>query len=69
MSDISEAEIERWLASVDSDEADIASRVYIAARRAHVTGEKPKWCRLPWHDLPKDYRDFLTSFVLGGRGR
>lgn len=61
--DISLEEIKRWLDSIADPAEDIACRAYTNARTAHITGEKPKWCRAMWHDLKPEYREFLTSIA------
>jgi hypothetical protein len=61
--DISLEEIDRWLASTSDEAADLACRAYILSRGAHVGGELPKFNRTNWHDLRKDYRDFLVFLV------
>ena len=61
--DIELEEIDRWIDSVSDPAADLACRAYILSRAAHIGGEMPKFNRTNWHDLRKDYRDFLTSLV------
>jgi hypothetical protein len=56
-------EIQRWLAATADPSADIASRAYSHARLSHVGGERPKWIRGQWHNLPSDYREFLVSIA------
>lgn len=55
-------EIKRWIASIPDDPSDIASRVYMDAKLLHL-GERPKWCRVGWHNLDGRYRDFLVSIA------
>jgi hypothetical protein len=61
--DIELEEIERWLASTKDTAADIAARAYSAAKLSHVGGERPKFLRGEWHNLPKPYREFLVSIA------
>ncbi len=63
MADIDEAEIKRWLESTDDPASDIASRAYGLAKLSPVGGERPKWCRGEWHNLPTEYREFLVSIA------
>jgi hypothetical protein len=60
MADIELEEIDRWLASFPTETSELAGRAYALARGAHRGGELPKFMRNQWHDLPKDYRAFLT---------
>ena len=60
---ISLEEIDRWIDSISDEAANIACRAYILSRGTHVGGELPKFNRTDWHDLRKDYRDFLVSLV------
>lgn len=55
-------EIKRWISSIPDDPSDIASRAYMDAKRSHL-GERPKWCRVEWHNLDSRYRDFLVSIA------
>ena len=66
MAEISTDEINRWLNSTSSEPADIACRAYIAERHKHIGGECPDWCRVNWHDLKIEYREFLVSMVTAG---
>lgn len=61
--DISLEEIDRWIDSISDHASDIASRAYTNAKMAHVTGERPKYLRGEWHNLPADYREFLVSIA------
>ena len=63
MPDIELEEIQRWLDSVSDPASDLAQRAHMNARRAHVGGELPKYLRGEWHNLPKDYREFLASIA------
>ena len=60
---ISDDEIEKWLEATEEPAADIAARAYMDARRGHVGGERPKWCRAQWTELQREYREFLTSIA------
>jgi hypothetical protein len=62
MAEIEPDEIQRWLDSMRDTPSDIASRVYMDAKRSH-TGERPKWCRIEWHNLDGRYREFLVSIA------
>jgi hypothetical protein len=59
-------EIDAWLASIPDDDHDLAERCYMRLRGCHVGGEPPKWMRVQWSQLPKNYRAFLASFVRMG---
>jgi hypothetical protein len=65
VTDIRLEELKRWLASIPTEPDDVASRVYINAKRGHV-GERPKWCRVEWHNMDQRYREFLVGFVRAG---
>lgn len=56
-------EINAWLSDTEGDAVEIARRVYVLAQRCHP-GERPKWLRNEWPQMPKDYRDFLASIAL-----
>ena len=53
-------EIDKWLISFPADTSEWVARAYSVARGSHRGGELPKYMRSQWHDLPKDYRAFLT---------
>ena len=55
-------EIDKWLANFPADTSEWVARAYSTIRGAHrmEKGELPKYMRSAWHDLPKDYRAFLT---------
>lgn len=65
-SDIELEEIERWLATVDDEPSEVASRAYSQAKLSHVGGERPNWCRIEWHNLNSKYREFLVSIARAG---
>lgn len=60
---VDEAEIKRWLEATDDPAKDIAARAYGLAKMYHIGGERPKWCRVEWHNLDGPYRDFLVSIA------
>lgn len=59
MSDHELDEIDKWLASFDDNVSAWTASAYATVRGSH-RGELPKYMRSQWHDLPKDYRAFLT---------
>lgn len=55
-------EIDRWLEP--SEPSEFAERAYKLWRGNHRGGEFPKFCRVEWAALPKDYRTFLIWIAV-----
>jgi hypothetical protein len=54
-------ELDEWIDSLATAET-AAEEAYTSLRNSWP-GTKPKWLRIPWHQLPSDFRGLLVSIA------